>query len=74
MKIKTARLDPAKTAIQMHGAAGRGKAMLKKQLEREQVLTFGLPPIHHQDAQRIEAHVFHRLPELLTCMPRWRKI
>ncbi len=42
----------------MHGAAGRGKAMLKKQLERGQVLAFGLPPIYHQDVQRIEAHVF----------------
>ena len=41
MKIKTAGLDLAKTAIQMHGAAERGKAMLKRQLEREQVLTFG---------------------------------
>ncbi len=39
-KITTVGLDLAKQVIQMHGVDGHGKAVLKKQLKRDQVLTF----------------------------------
>ncbi|MDA8381818.1 MAG: IS110 family transposase [Betaproteobacteria bacterium] len=40
MKITTVGLDLAKTVLQVHGVDQRGKAVLKKQLKRDQVLTF----------------------------------
>ncbi len=40
MKITTVGLDLAKTVLQVHGVDQRGKAVLKKQLKRDQVLRF----------------------------------
>ena len=46
MKITTAGIDLAKNLMQVHGVDERGKAVLKKQLKRSQVLSFfvNLPP------------------------------
>jgi len=46
MKITTVGIDLAKNVFQVHGVDERGKAVLKKQLRRHQVLTFfgNLPP------------------------------
>jgi len=46
MKITTARIDLAKNLQQVYGVDERGKAVLKKQLRRGQVLSFfvNLPP------------------------------
>jgi transposase len=40
MKFTTIGIDLAKTVFQVHGADGKGKAVLKKQLKRTQVLAF----------------------------------
>jgi transposase len=40
MKVTTIGIDLAKNVIQIHGADERGKAVLKKQLKRAQVLPF----------------------------------
>ena len=40
MKITTVGIDLAKNVIQVHGMDERGKAVLKKQLKRHQVLPF----------------------------------
>ena len=40
MKITTVGIDLAKMCFQLHGVDARGKAALKKQLKRDQVLTF----------------------------------
>lgn len=40
MKITTIGLDLAKTVFQVHGADGRGKAVLRKQVRRADMLTF----------------------------------
>ena len=46
MKITTAGIDLAKNLQQVYGVDERGKAVLKKQLKRGQVLSFfvNLPP------------------------------
>src|SRR5437773_6914356 len=46
MKITTTGIDLAKSVFQVHGVDERGKAALKKQLKRTQVLPFfaNLPP------------------------------
>jgi transposase len=46
MKITTVGIDLAKNVFQVHGVDERGKAVLKKQLKRHQVLPFfgNLPP------------------------------
>ena len=46
MKITTIGIDLAKNVIQVHGVDERGKAVLKKQLKRDQVASFfaNLPP------------------------------
>jgi transposase len=46
MKITTIGIDLAKNVIQVHGVDERGKAVLKKQLRRDQVASFfgNLPP------------------------------
>ncbi len=46
MKITTVGIDLAKNVLQVHGVDARGKAVLKKQLKRGQVLAFfaNLPP------------------------------
>ena len=46
MKITTAGIDLAKNLKQVYGVDERGKAVLKKQLKRSQVLSFfvNLPP------------------------------
>ena len=46
MKITTIGIDLAKNVIQVHGMDERGRAVLKKQLKREQVASFfaNLPP------------------------------
>lgn len=38
MKITTVGIDLAKQVFQVHGVDERGKAVLKKQLKRDQVL------------------------------------
>lgn len=40
MKITTVGIDLAKNVFQVHGADGRGKAVLRKQLRRDQVTAF----------------------------------
>jgi hypothetical protein len=40
MKITTIGLDLAKNVIQVHGVDEQGKAVLRKQLRRNQVATF----------------------------------
>ncbi|CAM5789160.1 hypothetical protein CCAE64S_02329 [Castellaniella caeni] len=40
MKITTIGLDLAKTVFQVHGADGRGKAVLRRQVRRADMLTF----------------------------------
>ncbi len=40
MKVTTIGMDLAKNVIQVHGADDKGKALLKKQLKRNQVLPF----------------------------------
>ena len=40
MKLTTVGIDLAKNVIQVHGVDARGKAVLKKQLKRNQVLAF----------------------------------
>src|SRR5215831_10807578 len=40
MKITTVGIDLAKNVFQVHGVDERGKAVLKRQLKRHQVLTF----------------------------------
>jgi len=40
MKITTIGIDLAKNVFQVHGVDARGKTVLKKQLKRDQVLTF----------------------------------
>jgi len=40
MKITTVGIDLAKNVFQVHGADGRGKAVLHKQLRRDQVTAF----------------------------------
>jgi transposase len=46
MKITTVGIDLAKNVFQMHGVDERGRAVLRKQLGREQVSIFfaNLPP------------------------------
>lgn len=46
MEITTIRLDLAKNVFQVHGVNERGKAVLRKQLKRDQVAPFfaNLPP------------------------------
>lgn len=46
MKITTVGIDLAKNVFQVHGVDERGKAVLKKQLRRDQMATFfvNLPP------------------------------
>jgi transposase len=46
MKITTVGLDLAKSVFQVHAGDGRGKAVLRKQLKRGEMLTFfaNLPP------------------------------
>ena len=46
MKTTTVGLDLAKTVFQVHGVNEHGKAMLKKQLKRDQVAAFfaNMPP------------------------------
>ena len=46
MKITTVGIDLAKSAFQIHGTDERGKALLRKQLRRNEVLKFfaNLPP------------------------------
>ena len=46
MKVTTIGIDLAKNVIQVHGVDERGKAVLKKQLKRNQVVAFfaNLPP------------------------------
>jgi len=46
MKITTVGIDLAKSVFQVHGVSERGKAVLRKQLKRSEVLTFfaNLPP------------------------------
>ncbi len=46
MKITTMGIDLVKTVFAVHGVNAHGKAVLKKQLERHQMLTFfgNLPP------------------------------
>jgi len=40
MKIATVGIDLAKNVLQIHGVSESGKAVLKKQLKRSQVLEF----------------------------------
>ena len=40
MKITTIGIDLAKNVFQLHGVDAHGKAMLKRQLKRDQVLPF----------------------------------
>ena len=40
MKVTTVRIDLAKSGLQIHGVDERGKAVLKKQLKRDQVASF----------------------------------
>ncbi len=40
MKITTVGVDLAKSVFQMHGVDERGKAVLRKQLKRKEVLSF----------------------------------
>ena len=67
MKITTVGIDLAKNAIQVHGVDERGKAVVKKQLKRDQVLAFfaNLSPCRigmeacasaHYWARKLEAH------------------
>jgi transposase len=46
MKITTVGVDLAKNVFQVHGVDGRGKALLRKQLKRTEMMTFfaKLPP------------------------------
>ena len=46
MKITTVGIDLAKSVFQIHGVDERGKAVLRKQLKRAEVLKFfaNLPP------------------------------
>jgi transposase len=46
MKITTVGIDLAKSVFQVHGVSERGKAVLRKQLKRSEVLKFfaNLPP------------------------------
>ena len=46
MQIKTVGIDLAKNVFQIHGANEHGKAVLRKQLRRDQVAPFfaNLPP------------------------------
>jgi transposase len=46
MKITTVGIDLAKNVFQVHGVDERGKAVLKKQLKRHQVLVYfsNMPP------------------------------
>ncbi|CAM4018922.1 Mobile element protein [Kerstersia gyiorum] len=46
MKITTVGIDLAKNVFQIHGVDERGKAVLKKQIKREQMAVFfvNLPP------------------------------
>jgi transposase len=46
MKITTVGVDLAKSVFQVHGVDARGKALLRKQLKRSEMLTFfaNLPP------------------------------
>lgn len=46
MKITTVGIDLAKNVFQVHGVDEHGKAVLRKQLRRDQVTTFfvNLPP------------------------------
>jgi transposase len=46
MKITTIGIDLAKAVFQVHGVDGQGKAVLRKQLKRDQMATFfaALPP------------------------------
>ena len=40
MKITTIGIDLAKNVLQVHGVDERGKVLLKKQLKRDQMITF----------------------------------
>jgi len=40
MELTTIGIDLAKNVLQVHGADGKGKVVLKKQLKRHQVLAF----------------------------------
>jgi transposase len=40
MKLTTIGIDLAKNVIQVHGADGKGKTVMKKQLKRAQLLPF----------------------------------
>lgn len=46
MKITTVGIDLAKSVFQVHGVSERGKAVLRKQLKRSEMLKFftDLPP------------------------------
>jgi transposase len=63
MKLTTVGIDLAKQVFQVHGVDERGKAVLKKQLKREQVTAFfvNVPPCLPQGI----GHIAKRLPQIL---------
>lgn len=73
MKITTVGIDLAKNVFQVHGVDEHGKAVLRKQLRRDQMATFfvNLPPCvvgieacssAHHWARKLEAAAVGRLP------------
>ncbi len=64
MKITTVGIDLAKNVFQVHGIDEHGKAVLKKQLRRDQVATFfvNLPPCLRCTIRRREPKVVAEQP------------
>ena len=70
MNITTVGIDLAKSVFQVHGVDARGKAVLRRQLRREQVAAFfvNLPPCligmeacasaHYWGRSRVEIGLF----------------
>jgi transposase len=67
MKVTTTGIDLAKNAFQVHGVDERGKAVLKKQLKRGQVMAFfaNLPPCLIGMEACSSAHYWARKLEVL---------
>ena len=61
MKVTTVGVDLAKNVIQVHGVDERGKAVLKKQLKRDQMGSFfGNLPACLVGMERVAAHTTGR--------------
>ncbi len=69
MEITTIGIDLAKNVFQIHGVDERGKAVLRKQLKRDQVAPFfaNMPPCNDPGESAQIRPLMRRLPRVFAC-------